>query len=149
MRLLSSVALLLSLTACGARRCDRGSVVVPVDSGPPECHLALYRHCNGPCKSYAAVLAELRDPRSPGRAPYGRIVVGSCSGGHYVLRSVWYMTHVEYFNEAGEMIAATESADNAQYCDGHFFSARFGSVPSCPHVPTEVIVGTDGADASP
>jgi len=63
------------------------------------------------------------------------------------MRRVWYMAEVEYFDEAGKMVGAAESSDGAGYCGGQFFSAIFGDAPSCPLVPSDILVGADGGDS--
>jgi hypothetical protein len=121
-----------------------GKVAAPDTNGRlvgTTCELPLGVLCDTPgtCFAYPQALADVRSLKTNPKE-WGSAETGTCGDGHYVKKSVWYMTERTYFDSGDKMIAAERSVDNlSQYCEGKAGHAVFGVVPACTLTPTEIV----------
>ncbi len=139
---------MISIVAAAALGCERKPERAP--GGP--CTLSLATHCkSGGCESFSVRAAELRAEVARHVASgscLARASIGSCGAFRYVESSDGYQGKIDYFDAAGEHVAAELFSDMG-YCDGGSARATAGPVPSCTRVASETLCPRADASARP
>ena len=104
------------------------------------CRMPLEGACSeGSCPSYDALAMAVR--AKAGRAgKWTQGEIGTCGTGSYIWRGGSAVSRTDYFDSAKRFVGEERSVDDLTlFCDGTTGDARYGEVPECAKVPTEVI----------
>lgn len=94
--------------------------------------------CGGPCPSFEAEAAEVRDFRCSDPGYHAEI--GACGEYRYTLYAMDFSSEAMYFDASGKLVALESGGDQGFTCDGgDAYIVHYGPFLDCQKAPTEVI----------
>ena len=106
-----------------------------------RCRQPLGDYCLGPCETYDAAVAQLRDEIATVCVSAS---TGTCNNRRFVRLDRGPTSYTKFFDTNGRLVGVTLAATSAAFCNGNFYQQEYGDPPLCT-----ILIMTEDLCATP